>query len=242
MNKVVYKTVREITRSQIDYKKDYKLSSILEDIQNIGLNALEYAGIGDDKTRDKGINWVYTKLYIEFNKIPNENDSIYYETYPLDMIHFIYPRMFNARDKKGNILFKALLYCVLLNTNDRKIVLPSKANIFLNSYTNKKEMDLIMPKEINKKDTQYRESRKVHYSDIDINNHLNNIKYLDFILDLFDIELLNNIQFKSILISFNKEVRLNEEIKLYSSIDNTYFIGKANDNIVFEAEVSYVER
>ena len=242
MKKIVYKTKKLVLPSEIDLNRNYKLSSILKDIQNIAVDAVESLGIKDELTRDRGFNWVYTKLYIEFNSIPKEKETIYYETYPLDMKHFIYPRQFNVKDSKGDVYFKVLINCVLLDMINRKAATPKETGVAILGYKNKHTIELTMPKTIARNDASYQETRKIHYTDLDINNHLNNVRYFDFILDLFSKDKIDNLEFNSILISFNKEVKLNEELMLYASGDLTYIYGKVNDHIAFEAEVSYVER
>lgn len=65
------------------------------------------------------------------------------------------------------------------------------------------------------------------YRDIDINKHLNNTKYLDFIMDSFSLEEHRKLKVKSIEISYSNEALLGDTIAIYKDVS------EINSNILY---------
>jgi len=61
----------------------------------------------------------------------------------------------------------------------------------------------------------------VMLSDLDIVNHANNVKYLEWCLDQCDAELLLRSQIKSLDMNFMKELVLNDSVELFADADST---------------------
>src|SRR6056297_2256311 len=65
------------------------------------------------------------------------------------------------------------------------------------------------------------------YSDLDVNHHVNNVKYVEWILDLFSLEFQNSHQIKEFEINYRNEVGYNELVKLETqsySAPNSFII------------------
>src|SRR5690606_31119696 len=67
----------------------------------------------------------------------------------------------------------------------------------------------------------------VQLSDLDIVNHANNVKYLEWCLNLVDKKLVLKQQIKGFEMNFLKELNLNDEAVI-SKNENTYIISKDN--------------
>lgn len=84
-------------------------------------------------------------------------------------------------------------------------------------------------------------NRTIMLSDLDIVNHVNNIKYLDWCLDLIKTEYVLDNLIESFEMNFIKELSLNEEIMIQnSSISNQlYFSISKNQNTCFGLELNF---
>ena len=56
---------------------------------------------------------------------------------------------------------------------------------------------------------------KVQYSDIDINNHVNSIRYIEHMLDLFPEEMYATHEVKRIEVAYHEEAYADETLNLY---------------------------
>ena len=86
------------------------------------------------------------------------------------------------------------------------------------------------------------ESRLLHYSDCDVNGHVNNVRYADFACDAMHLDQIGEGKFVSSLhISYLKECRPGETITLYAGEKDGLFYARGADSTEvdrFEAEIS----
>ncbi len=73
---------------------------------------------------------------------------------------------------------------------------------------------------------------KIRYSDIDLNQHANNAKYIELMLDCFEKEFHKEHTVKSLVVSFNAESKFGDEIQLYKGTEKenpfTHYIEAKN--------------
>jgi acyl-ACP thioesterase len=85
----------------------------------------------------------------------------------------------------------------------------------------------------------------VKYSDLDINRHLSSIKYIESMLDLFDISYYENSSISGFGIIFNHECRYGMRLKLYKEkLDDSKYITLIvhEDKTACSAEVTFSKR
>ena len=229
MDNITYSSDYLVKSSDVDAYHKMKLSSLMKILQD-----LAYDG---EQTFERGYLWVFSKLKIHINKMPYDQEVIKLITYPNELMHFVYPRTFVIKDNQDNVLVKATSFWCLINTNTRKIALPSETGIGVTSSYKADPIDKIAVK-----DVSFKESRIVRYTDIDLNKHLNNTRYLDFICDLYDSNYFAFHSIKKLNIAFHQEVKEGQKVDIYASSDNTYFVFKVDDKKVFECNIEYQEK
>lgn len=84
-------------------------------------------------------------------------------------------------------------------------------------------------------------SRNVMVSDLDIVNHVNNVKYLEWCLDCLDAPLLLSGKIKSIDMNFMKELVLDDAVEIVSSRTDTgaTFAVTKNAKACFALEIGF---
>jgi medium-chain acyl-[acyl-carrier-protein] hydrolase len=86
---------------------------------------------------------------------------------------------------------------------------------------------------------------RVGYTDIDINQHLNNVRYIEYILNCFPIDIYRNNRIHKLQVNFLSESRYNDLIRLYKAKvgegDFGYYIEGINQNEqkVFQASIEW---
>ena len=236
MDKITYKEKYLVKSSDVDAFHNMRISSLMKILQNLAYDGAAILGAGKDKTFERGYLWVFSKLEIEIDRLPYDQEVIKLSTFPNELMHFVYPRTFLIKDDNDNLMVKATSFWCLINMNTRKIALPSETGIGATSSIKADQIDKIVTKEVSLK-----ESRIVRYTDIDLNKHLNNTRYLDFICDLYDSNYFSTHLIKKLNIAFHQEVKEGEKIDIYASNDDTYFLFKVNDKKVFECNIEYLD-
>ena len=72
-----------------------------------------------------------------------------------------------------------------------------------------------------------------------LNKHLNNTKYLDYILDLNPSIFHQEHNYKKVNMVFHQEVKEDDLLEIWGSKDNTYYQFKLDGNKVFECNIEY---
>lgn len=73
-------------------------------------------------------------------------------------------------------------------------------------------------------------------SDIDVNLHTNNLKYVNMAMDAFSVEELTSLNIKEFEIHFVNQSYYGDEIKIYrlKSKNQIIVVGKVEDKIIFK--------
>ncbi|MBN1633416.1 MAG: hypothetical protein JW917_04545 [Ignavibacteria bacterium] len=161
-------------------------------MQNFAGKDAERRGFGITFMHQYGLVWVLTKIGARIYEYPCFGDKIRLETWVRGINRIVTDRHFIAYDKNGNKLADAITEWALLDVKSRRPQLIEKY-FHIREYTADKSADVEMPKKINlPQNMTVIGQRKVVYSDIDLNQHVSNIKYPEWYLDTYDFNFLHN--------------------------------------------------
>ena len=229
-----------IGSNDVDQFLDLKLPSFFKMMQDIATEHAEVLNIGKANTIDKGLYWVITRIEIEIIEMPKYLQTVTLKTYPGDDLRFIFPRYFQLEDEKGKILIKASSTWAVLSRETHHVCL----NPFpgLKVPTEHLEGEQPLPGKCETGDCKLVETRKVRYSDIDLNGHLNNTKYIDYIVDIRDSDFYKKNKIKHFLINYEKELKDNNEVSIFSNNSNPEYIKGEVDGVSFTVNITYGNR
>ena len=229
------------------YRNDYKIG-----IEDIGVNseatnkallaimqdvsALHSASIGygvlEIETKKRA--WMLLDWKMKVIKRPKYNDEIKAETWSRKVERLYAYRDFQLKDKDGNIIAIGTSRWILVDTDRRRPVrLTADIADLYESETDKS----VFPEEI--KDIEYEEDyifKKEYYiqrRDIDINEHMHNLSYLDMAYEILPDDIYKNKIFDNVRIVYKKEIVYGENIECYYSQHNDKYIitAKSKDKI-----------
>lgn len=169
--------------------------------------------------------WVIYQWDVEIIKRPKYNDEIIVDTISVGANKFYAYRNFTIFDEEGNIFVKAKTKWLLLNKNRK---MPVRIPMELMELYGSDESLRRIEKEFKIDDDitfNKGEGFSVKKSDIDSNNHVNNAKYLNWILETVD----NDREIKRIELIYKKETKYGEKIISQS----TNIKKEINKNIVY---------
>lgn len=237
----MYKKQVFIGSNDVDFNLELKMSSLFKIFQDVAVDHAEQLGVGKAKTIDLGMAWIITRFNVKIYDIPKYLQTVEVITYPVINTKFIFPRYFAIKDLDGSLLVEATSSWIVINSSTRRIVL----NPFLDFIWPNEELPntITLPNKVISTDSSLIEERLVRYSDTDLNGHMNNTRYIDYIIDLHDLDFYKENKVKSILINFNKELKNNDIVKLYSNREiKEYIKGEVDSNNVFDVEIEFIKR
>lgn len=201
--------------------KHTELCNILQ--LTAGLHA-ELGGLSFSDMQVHHQAWVLSRMRVEVTELPKWRDRVTVKTWIADMQGSRSVRALElyVGDKK---MASSLTYWVVLNTDLRKpeaLALPFEHfEVFPENLSTEKSFTKI---DLNLQ-TRFLKNKTVLLSDLDIVNHANNVKYLEWCLDCIQPKILLKKGIFAFDMNFLRELHWQNEVELISSMEeNPTFI------------------
>ncbi|MCQ2115309.1 MAG: thioesterase [Bacteroidales bacterium] len=192
-----------------------KLAALLDFAQDMAGDHADILGFGDEVLAPQHIAWVLSRIKVHMDEYPHWRDEIEITTWHRGLDGPFYIRDYQVRDSKGTVIGAITTSWVLLNIDERRMIRSAIAteeegichDIALEPVASR----LRLPREIEMEECG---QRVVSYSDIDKNEHTNNVRYTVWAIDCLDRQLVTENPIRSFEINFIREARPNETVDL----------------------------
>jgi medium-chain acyl-[acyl-carrier-protein] hydrolase len=167
--------------------------------------------------------WVLSRMRVEISKLPKWKDTITLKTWIVSLENSRSVRAMEVYLNDEKICASETFWAVM-NTKTRR---PEALSI-AHEHFEKFEGTFATQKRVSKIDfdieaTQVN-SRKVVFSDLDIVNHVNSMKYLEWCLDCLDSKLLLNQKLVSFDLNYLKELSIEDVVEIRNEKSGNEFI------------------
>jgi acyl-ACP thioesterase len=210
-NLSIYTEQFKIYADEVDMTSRVRITSILDFLQNTAWMHYNEFERQNGKILPENMKWVVLKIGLKITKIPCWHDKIKIKTWaPFVEKYFAY-RNFEILDEGNNIIGNSTFNWAVIDINSRK---PASLENFINKWHFHKTPLFFELKGKIEKIIQPYISREisVNYSDIDVNNHANNAKYIQWIIDCIDCEVLKQKEIKYLEVNFLAEAFINDRL------------------------------
>jgi acyl-ACP thioesterase len=193
-----------------------RMSSICSYFQEIAGRHANHLDVGYHYMQENGKVWVLSRLFMNIHERPGWGQEFVAETWPLGIERIFYRRDYRFTDG-DKTLIDACSYWLLLDLKSRRpTVVPIDGTVL---KTNENKIAMAMPTDgFLPVGSDVIEVHKVKYSDLDQNRHVNNARYVEWIFDLLDVDLLDNSAPSFFSIEYKHEVEAGETVKF--KVDN----------------------
>ena len=178
----IYSQNFEVTDIAVDCYGRMKASMILFIAQEIAGRHCVELSVDYDTLASRQLFWAVTRHKVQITRLPRRGETIRVETWPMPTTRVAYPRSMVAYDMDGNECFRSISLWVLMDLNKRNMILPGKSGISVDGVL--RGTELASPGGLVSKPLANSVSRKVCFTDLDRNGHMNNTRYLDWVDDL----------------------------------------------------------
>ncbi len=180
--------------------------------------------------------WVLSKMRVEISRLPRWKDIVTIKTWVKSLENSRSTRCLELY-VDGEKLVGCETFWAVFNTQTRRpeaLALPHEhfEKFPEDSATEKSHMRITIPEKI-----QVISEQCVKLSDLDIVNHANSVKYLEWCLDILDSEVVLSPNIKSFEMNYLKEVSLNDVITIAKN--NSVFTIESSGKTCFVLELEW---
>ena len=207
----------QIEAVHVDCFGRLKPSIILYFAQEIaGEHCLEL-GADWDTLQKQGLFWALIRIKVQIERLPTMGESITIETWPMPETRTAYPRCTVAYDAQGKECFRIIALWVLMDTQNRTMILPGKSNISVPGMLTGSEPDA--PRALPVIQAEKTREETVGFNHLDRNLHMNNTKYLDWVMDLPEAAFHAEHPLRELTICYLSEALEKQQITLSYTLD-----------------------
>jgi medium-chain acyl-[acyl-carrier-protein] hydrolase len=240
-----YKKNYHIDLNSVDFKKELKLSSLFGYFQDIANQAAENLGVGINQLVEKyGVAFVLMRIRIDLIRNPKLDEEIIIETWPLKPGKLEFERDFIVYDTKGEVIARAVSVWVIMDLKKRRLKRSEAINLEYPELITEKAIDVELGKIKATENLETAYHKTIGYSDIDFNGHLNNSRYVDFIMDCFPLKEHENYHTSSIEVNYINEALPGDTLIIMKDISRLHEdlvvvegIRESDNKVVFRSQV-----
>ena len=197
----------EITISSFDVgaSEHLEAAALMRHFQETAARHASHLKVGFDDLRHENIFWALTHIQIEISRWPDMNETVWFETWPRGIEKLYTTRDYRVKDQSGHTIINATSAWIMVDIVRKRPVRPSARLADIPFVPEEKALGdfPVTIQERNEETESAKQERKVVYSDLDINSHVNNTRYVEWIMDA--IAPSNKEHLKSLHIQFLNE-------------------------------------
>ena len=211
-------------------------------LQEASMKAVDSNGNDSITLQQKGLDWIIAKMQVQIYKTPKFHDQLEVHTYPGDDLGIFYPRYWEIVNDKNEVIVRSASVWGLMEIQTRKLCM--KRDVLNKVPAEHLSDELPLPRKMDTKPVKLVDTRKIYFSEIDLNGHLNNCSYIKLLQDLHDIEFYSQYEMEDIMTSYLKELKVGDVIDIYSNLEGNeeYVEAKINNELCFQAYIKYKKK
>lgn len=193
-----------------------KPAAFMDMAQEIAYWAAEGLGFGYDSLHVHHTAWVLSRMHLHFDRYPKWRDNVSLYTWHKGVNGLFYLRDFDLKDAAGNSCIQGTSSWVVIDERTRHFVRPEDLQDLLNTGLAQDAIATPAPKIQMPRDAapEAAGEHAVSYSDLDLNGHTNNVRYVVWAMDCLPLEQAE-CPVKDLYIVFNKETVPGQTVQLF---------------------------
>ena len=238
----IWKENYKITSYQVDFREKIKPTNLMQLFQEAAGNHAHHLGAGYEALVEAKMFWALSRIRVEVLQLPLWGDEIHIETWPCSLVGPFFRRDFVFYNASNEPLCRGVSGWLLLNADTMRPQRADKLNIDLPFNEGKYALENF-PERLGGTAENAVFKKKILYNEIDVNFHVNNTRYLDWVMDCFDSDFYQSHQLSSFTLEFLGEMHWGDEVELLSGQEGSTFhiqaLNSQTGKVAFRADVDW---
>jgi medium-chain acyl-[acyl-carrier-protein] hydrolase len=234
----IFESYLRVNACDTDGTGKLRVNSVFNHIQNLAAIHAEGLGAGLEQMLKLGMIWVLSWVKLEFVFFPTFGEPFSAKTWPKCQYKLFSIRDFLFFGKSGDVFCKGTTAWLLVDLKKKKAKSPKSLLESITYQEGEHALSCYPERFLPEPNCRTVFTRQILYSDLDINRHVNNARYIEFLMDCFDAKHHKKHQLKTLTVSFISEAKYGDEVDLCLADSNgsSYFIEvrnvKSNEPVV----------
>ena len=217
-----------------------KPSSVLDLFQDAAGQHAEEIGVGFESMISRSLLWVLIKVKYRVFSQPHRYQNVKVVTWPLEPNRIIYRREFRVQDENNNILIIGSSEWVVINSKERRLVSAPDLYSFAGGFHSEHMFDDNLGRVRSFEATETPYTVNAGFCELDVNGHVNNTKYANYVLDAVspsENEIIDCLQ-----IDYHKEVLQGTQLNIFHSKTNNTVMAKGENqdgDLMFSCKIDF---
>ncbi len=207
----IFEQTFTIRSYQVDNETFLTIPSLFSMMQEVAWEHANRHEAGRDFLHPLNLFWALSKVYVKINRLPKWNEKVTFKTWGKEVKFLTHPRDYELYDESGELLLAATSNWIILDTFQFK---PQKVEFRYASDYTYNQKDAVSVKVPKLKAIDFQDEmphfNPVLYSDLDMNQHVNNAKYLQWLLDSHSYKNFSISNIKEIAINYISQAKLGD--------------------------------
>lgn len=182
-------------------------------LNSAGFHAGE-RGFGINSLNERHYTWVLSRLALEMSRYPRRDETFRVRTWVENVYRLFTDRNFELVDERGGVMGYARSVWAMIDLDTRRPAdLLAMHEGHITDYVTDRPCPIDKPSRLKlAPGLEPTRSLTARYSDIDINGHVNSVKYIEHILDLFPLERFERQRVGRFEIAYVAEARYGDRL------------------------------
>jgi acyl-ACP thioesterase len=198
----------------VDINNKLKLNTLFNFLQDVASTHADSLRLGFKDLIVNDLGWVLSWAKVQIEEDSKFGETIKIRTWPKCRYKLFSMREFIVYNNSGKVLYRISTAWLLINVKTKRITdiknLPQQIYYQPDQYAINEFPEKISSEK--KKGILF--NKKIRYTDLDINQHVNNTRYIEMILDCYSAEYHKNNHLKNLTVSFISESFYDDELEI----------------------------
>ena len=201
----------------IDRSDRLTLDAVFQLFQEAAISHAENLGVGREDMAKTGQVWILSRISVQVDRRPNYGETVTVRTWPRGGEKLFAVRDFDIRDSSDIPVIYARSAWVIVDIEKHR---PLRPQSLMNNLPQNEGLDAMtaLPAGLAERgNLQKTAEKKALYTDIDFNGHVNNVRYIEWIENALDPQLLEKADKMRFEINYMNEILSGENIEILSA-------------------------
>lgn len=213
---VVWREQFKVHSFEVDLNQRGTLESLCRHFQEAAWNHAEHLGVGYERLSQENRVWVLARLLVKIERHPHWAETITVQTWPRQSQSIFALRDFQMFDSAGACLISGTSSWLVLDATSRRPQRVDKLISAIKGLSNKRALDQ-EPQKLDAVASQMPTTQlTVRYSDIDVNGHVNNARYVGWLMDSYTVDFHRTHAVRGLEMNYLGETLGEESVSVFS--------------------------